>query len=46
MDGQYFLGRVPTLLIALGEILSLVENYVYYRHICDYSSDVLATLVG
>ena len=26
MDGEYFLGRVPTLPIAFGEILSLVET--------------------
>jgi len=46
MDSEYFLGRVPTLVITFGEILSLVETYGYYRHICDYSSDVLVTLIG
>ena len=37
---------MPNLRVSFGEILSNVETWVYWHHISDYSSDVLALLIG
>jgi len=39
-----FWGRVPKFRILFWEILSRVEIWVYKRHICEYSSDVLVPI--
>jgi len=44
--GEISWGRVPRLQIIFGEILSLVETWIYRHHISDYSSDVLALPLG